>query len=82
MICATLERLPEYQQARTICSYVGVGSEVLTWILLRAAIADNKQVVVPYVDRSRLRLFHLCDLVELAPAPFGLLEPRLDPIQA
>jgi len=78
MICATLERLPEYQHARTICSYVGVGSEVLTWILLRAAIADNKQVVVPYVDRSRLRLFHLCDLVELAPAPFGLLEPRLE----
>jgi len=74
-ICATLERLPEYRQARTICSYVGVGSEVLTWNLLRAAIAGGKQVIVPYVDGSRLLLFHLYDLAELAPAPFALLEP-------
>ncbi len=74
-ICATLERLPEYRQAKTICSYVGVGSEVVTWNLLRAAIAGDKQVIVPYVDGSRLRLFHLHDLAELVPAPFGLLEP-------
>jgi 5-formyltetrahydrofolate cyclo-ligase len=75
-ICATLERLPEYRQARAICSYVGVGSEVLTWNLLRAAIAEGKQVIVPYVDGSRLRLFHLRDLVELVSAPFGLLATR------
>lgn len=74
-ICATLERLPEYRQAKTICSYVGVGSEVLTWNLLQAAIADGKRVIVPYVDGGRLRLFHLLGLAELAPAPFGLLEP-------
>jgi 5-formyltetrahydrofolate cyclo-ligase len=74
-ICVTLERLPEYRQAKTICSYVGVGSEVLTWNLLRAAIVGDKQVIVPYVDGSRLRLFHLHDLAELAPAPFGLWEP-------
>lgn len=74
-ICATLARLPEYPQARTICSYVGVGSEVLTWNLLQAAIADGQRVIVPYVDGGRLRLFHLHDLAELAPAPFGLLEP-------
>lgn len=74
-ICTTLERLPEYRQAKTICSYVGVGSEVVTVNLLRAAIAGDKQVIVPYVDGSRVRLFHLRDLAELAPAPFGLLEP-------
>ncbi len=74
-ICATIERLPEYRQAETICSYVGVGSEVLTWNLLGVAIAGDKKVIVPYVEGSRLRLFHLHDLVELAPAPFGLLEP-------
>ena len=74
-ICVTLQGLLGYQQTKTICSYVGVGSEVLTSNLLRTAIAGDKQVIVPYVDGSRLRLLHLHDLTELVPAPFGLLEP-------
>ena len=37
-ICAIVETLPEYREARTVCSYVGVGSEVLTGNLLRAAM--------------------------------------------
>jgi 5-formyltetrahydrofolate cyclo-ligase len=75
-ICATLERLPEYRQAKTICSYVGVGSEVLTWGLLGAAMTADKRVIVPYANDNRLTLFCVRDLAELAPAPFGLLEPR------
>jgi 5-formyltetrahydrofolate cyclo-ligase len=74
-ICTTLRTLPEYRDAETICSYVGVGSEVLTWDLLREAMAAGKKVVVPYVDQSRLALSSLCDPTELGPAPFGLLEP-------
>lgn len=77
-ICSTLEALPEYRCAETICSYVGVGSEVLTGGLLKAGMAGGKRVVVPYVDRRRLGLFRLADPVELEPAPFGLLEPRLE----
>lgn len=77
-ICATVRTLPEYRQARTICSYVGVGSEVLTWDLLGEAMAADKQVIVPYVDGKRLGLFHLYDLAELAPASFDLLEPRAE----
>jgi len=75
-ICATLKRLAEYREAKTICSYVGVGSEVETWDLLREAIAGDQRVVVPYVDGNRLALLYLHDLAELAPAAFGLLEPR------
>jgi len=75
-ICATLKMLPEYQHAETICSYVGVGNEVLTWNFLDAAMAGGKKIVVPYVSKGRLALFRLADLAELGPAPFGLLEPR------
>lgn len=77
-ICAVVETLPEYRQAGTVCSYVGVGSEVLTWNLLLTAMTAGKRVLVPYVDTHRLALFHLHDPGELAPAPFGLLEPRLE----
>lgn len=77
-ICATVKTLPEYRQARTICSYVGVGTEVLTRDLLGEAMAVGKQVTVPYVHDKRLALFHLHDLAELAPAPFDLLEPRVE----
>lgn len=75
-ICATLERSSECRQAKTICSYVGVGSEVLTWSLLGAAMTVGQRLIVPYVDGNQLALFNLHDLAELAPAPFGLLEPR------
>jgi len=75
-ICATVRTLPEYQRVETICSYVGVGNEVLTWNFLDVATAGGKKIVVPYVSEGRLALFRLADLAELGPAPFGLLEPR------
>jgi len=39
---------------------------------------QGKNVVVPYVHKGHLCLFHLQSLGELATAPFGLLEPRPD----
>lgn len=70
--------LPEYAAARILSAFVGVGSEVTTLPLLEAALAAGKQVAVPWVDGDDLHLFALSGLDDLAPAPFGLLEPRLD----
>jgi len=67
--------MAEYQEASTICSYVGVGDEVLTVDLLQKALVQGKRIAVPFVRRHRLALFHLQSLEDLQPAPFGLLEP-------
>jgi 5-formyltetrahydrofolate cyclo-ligase len=70
--------LPEYEAANLVCTFVGVGTEVDTLPLIEATLARGKRVAVPWVDGRVLRLFDLAGAGELAPAPFGLLEPPPD----
>lgn len=73
-----LQRLverPEYRDARTVMTYVGVGSEVATVPLIEAMLASGRRVVVPWCQPDDLRLFELRSLGELEAAPYGLLEP-------
>lgn len=70
--------LPEYEGAALLSAFVGVGTEVDTLPLIETALARGKRVAVPWVDGRVLRLFDLADVGELAPAPFGLLEPPPD----
>jgi len=74
-IRARLEELPAYASARTISTFVGVGSEVHTLPLIEAALESGRRVAVPSVVEGRLVLTLLRDAGELEPAPFGLLEP-------
>ena len=66
----------EWQTATTISTYVGVKSEVATLPLIAAAFAAGKRVAVPVVEGAGLRLYRIDSLDDLAPAPFGLLEPK------
>ena len=66
----------EWQTASTVSTYVGVKSEVGTLPLITAAFAAGKRVAVPVVEGAALRLYRIESLDDLAPAPFGLLEPR------
>ena len=77
-IVARILSLPEYRDAGVVSVFVGVGSEVETVPLIEAALAAGKGVAVPWVDGRELRLFALANVGELAPAPFGLLEPPAD----
>jgi 5-formyltetrahydrofolate cyclo-ligase len=70
--------LPEYESASLLSAFVGVGSEVDTLPLIETALARGKRVAVPWVDGRVLRLFDLASVGDLAPAPFGLLEPPAD----
>ena len=73
-----LQRLverPEYRDARTVMTYVGVGSEVPTVPFIEAMLQSGRRVVVPWCEPEDLRLFELRALDELGPAAFGLLEP-------
>ena len=70
--------LPEYEAAALVSAFVGVGTEVDTLPLIETALARGKRVAVPWVDGRLLHLFNLASVGELAPAPFGLLEPPPD----
>ena len=81
-----IEAMPEYGAAAVVSAFVGVGSEVETLSLIERALGDRRRVAVPWVSGRELRLFDLRDAAELAPAPFGLLEPprelRADPARS
>lgn len=67
--------LPEYASARTISWFVGVKSEVMTLPMIADALAAGRRVALPWVSPAGLQLALVRSLEEVAPAPFGLLEP-------
>jgi 5-formyltetrahydrofolate cyclo-ligase len=75
-IHARVLALPAWTEAHTISSFVGVQTEVATLPLLEAAFAAGKRVAVPVVEGANLTLYRIDSTADLAPAPFGLLEPR------
>ena len=75
-ICEAFAAAAEYAAASTVLFYVGVRDEVRTRDLLAEALRSPKRILVPYCTGGQLELFHLQELEELAPAPFGLFEPK------
>lgn len=68
--------LPELAQSRTVCSYIGIGSEVATLPLVAELLAGNHTVVVPVCRGDELALVSLVSVGELvSTGRFGLLEP-------
>lgn len=74
-IHARVLALPYWGPAAVVSTFVGVKSEVTTLPLIAAALAAGKRVAVPVVEGPRLQLYRIDAIEELAPAPFGLLEP-------
>jgi 5-formyltetrahydrofolate cyclo-ligase len=69
--------LPEYRRADTVFCYIGVGSEVDTLPLIREALADGKRVCAPaLLGDGRMEAREIAGAADLAPARFGLLEPK------
>jgi 5-formyltetrahydrofolate cyclo-ligase len=78
-IAGALKALPEYASARTILFYVSAKpNEVDTHCLIREALSSGVRVLVPVTDfdHNTLTISELKDMGELAPARFGLLEPK------
>jgi 5-formyltetrahydrofolate cyclo-ligase len=83
-IAATLKTLPEYSIAKTILFYVSAkGNEVDTHSLIRDALKRGVKTLVPVTDfdNNHLSVSELKDMAELAPARYGLLEPRPDAVR-
>jgi 5-formyltetrahydrofolate cyclo-ligase len=70
--------LAEYAEAETIAWFVGVKSEVMTLPMIADALAARRRVALPWVSPDGICLALVGSLEEVAPAAFGLLEPRDD----
>jgi len=79
-IAAHLRAMAEYARARTCLFYVSSKhNEVDTHALIRESIAAGKRVLVPIAEPGGLLLWsRLESLAEVAPARFGILEPRAE----
>jgi len=78
-IAAAVRTIPEYANVKTILFYVSAKpNEVDTHSLIREALSGNIRVLVPSTDfdRNELIISEIKDMRELAPARYGLLEPR------
>lgn len=75
-----LQDLKEFQQAEVVLSYISSkDNEVDTQVLIETLLASEKDVLVPFTGANRtLAWSPIRALSELAPATFGILEPRAD----
>ncbi|MCY1055549.1 5-formyltetrahydrofolate cyclo-ligase [Nannocystis sp. SCPEA4] len=81
-LCAHVLADPRWRAANSVAAFVGVKGEPDTRPLLIAALAAGKQLWLPRMGgprRQNIEFVAVSDLVALAPAPFGLLEPREGP---
>lgn len=74
--------LPAYRESETVLLYLSTPEEIDTLALMEQALADGKQVAVPYcVPGTRLMEFYpIQSLGNLVPGAYGILEP--DPAAA
>jgi len=78
IILARLQTLEEYRRAVFLMTYVDIRNEVQTDGLIQASLALGKQVAVPLTDvpARKLKPSLLLNFPEdLAPGPWGILEP-------
>lgn len=78
-ISAKLFLRPEFKKAKTVMFYVSKDDEVDTSGMIKATLKTGKDVLVPVTLRRERRLIpsRLIDYDrELAPGPYGILQPR------
>ena len=68
-------QLPDFQNASTILTYIGVKSEVGTGVIVQETLEEGKSMAIPYVTDDGLRAAFILSPLELEPSRFGLLDP-------
>ena len=68
--------LPQFARARTVMTYLDIGSEVRTRAYLPELWQLGKRVVVPYCMAREIRLFQVKKMDELSPGTWQILEPK------
>jgi len=77
-ITARLLELPTVKEARTISTYLNIGSEVRTRGFVEWALWNGKRIIVPVVDRANKRLIfsEFKAPEELERGDYGIPEPK------
>lgn len=77
-IQSRLLALSEYARAETIFTYVSKPIEVDTIALIKAALANHKQVAVPRCvpDTYDMEFYYITSLDDLEKGTFGVMEPN------
>jgi len=75
MIKNKLFAIDEIKHAKCIAFYISKGSEVETNAMIAEAIKQNKEVLVPHTN-EKIELVKFTSFEDLAPAKFGVLEPK------
>ena len=68
-----------YGQCSKIFSFVSFGNEVDTRELISRALAEQKIVYVPRVEKKNLEFYEIQNLSGLIPSKFGVPEPEINP---
>ena len=74
-ICEKLLRCDDIKKAKTIFTYVSMGSEVDTRAFIEALLSMGKKVCVPVVCGRELSLSYMESFEDLATSKFGIPEP-------
>lgn len=73
----TLSGLPEFKKSKGIGAFASIPGEINTFSILEGSLKTGKKLYLPKVnkDLSSFDYFPIADLKNLAPGPFGILEP-------
>lgn len=80
LIFQRLIRLPQYQQAKCIVTYVSTELEVDTRQLMERAWQDGKLVAVPRCvpGTRKMEMYYIRSMDDLEPGMYGIPEPNVD----
>ena len=81
LIAARITRLEAYRTASTVLTYMNFGAEFAAEIFVRQALRDDKQVLLPKVNRDTklLDVYRVTDLAQdVAPGLWDIPEPIIE----
>jgi 5-formyltetrahydrofolate cyclo-ligase len=80
-VIGSICNLPAYRQAQTVLAYLNFGAELATELWVEQALAENKRVLLPRVNKAskHLDLYQVRDLRhDVAPGLWGIREPVVE----
>lgn len=82
IILASVKKLPMYKQANTLMSYLSYGSEVITDFIIKSAIEEGKNVVVPAIKNPGdlcMQAVKIMGIEEANESVYGIRQPEVIP---
>lgn len=75
-VASRLFAIPEFIESKTVSFYLSHDTEVHTLEMIKRALKERKEVLVPTISGDDLELVKFTSFEDMAPAKFGILEPK------